>query len=102
MEPEMVLKFVLLRDGTLYLGDALNNYHQNIANNAPRSAVRAAGWLNVDPETGSAVCYNNSIGYRIGFNDADEELICKTLEKNTSALQAVSGQYFVLKMETFH
>jgi hypothetical protein len=65
------LKFVLLKDGTLHIGSA-GSYHQHISNNAPKSAVKAAGYMHPANDEGDEFGFHSySMGYNISFTEDD-------------------------------
>lgn len=98
----LTLKFVLLRNGDLYIAHGNRNYHQDMTDNAPRSDVKAAGWVEWSTVAQEGYCHSRSIGYGISFNDADEALILKTMENNSSPIQQLTQQNVVVKLQTNH
>jgi len=74
------LKFVLLKDGTLFIGSA-GSYHREICQNVPKDMVQAAGYLHEDGD-GKVGCHGNSYGYSISHNAQDREIISNILDKH--------------------
>lgn len=76
-----MFKFVIAKDGTIYVGNASGTfgYHMDICGHLPGEQVAGAGYLRYYPDAGWE-CYGRSQGYEIGFTPEQEERIVAKIQ----------------------
>lgn len=78
-------KFVLAKDGTLFLGSA-RSFHKDISGYLEKRMVRGAGYFDTCEFQESCVAYGESIGYDISFREEDGALIEKAILENNQLI----------------
>lgn len=93
-------KFVLLKDGTLFLGSE-RSFHKDICGYAPQRQVRGAGYFQSCDLQESCVVYGESIGYNMSFYYEDGTRIEKLIFQNAAMItdeEQKSGSRFVVQL----
>lgn len=78
-------KFVLAKDGTLFLGSA-RSFHKDISSYLEKRMVRGAGYFDSCDLQSACIVYGESIGYDISFREEDGVLIEKMIFENNQLI----------------
>ena len=81
-----MFKFVIAKDGTIYVGKARGNhgYHMDICGYLPYGSVAGAGYLRYGSDSGTWRCYGSSEGHGKSFTPPQEEqLVAKIQHLNS-------------------
>lgn len=80
-----MFKFVIAKDGTIYVGRSKGNhgYHMDICGYLPYGLVAGAGYLRYGSDSGTWRCYGSSEGYDKSFTpEQEKQLVAKIQHLN--------------------